>query len=68
MIKYSYLSKTQSRDVGVASDVIKSRIKILVNKKCNSLITEYLLKDKHMKEVLLGIDIIITSCTHEIIR
>ena len=67
-IKYSDLSKTQARAVRCASDVMKKHIKLLSQKTCNSVILEYFLKYKVMKEVVLEMDIITTSFTKEIIR
>ena len=51
-----------------ASDVMKSKIKLSSHKTWYSVILEYLLKDKAMKEVVSAMDIIITSSTQEIIR
>ena len=48
-IKYSDLSKTQSRAVRYASDVMKSQIKLLANKTWHSVIIEYFLEDKDTK-------------------
>ena len=62
-IKYSYLSKNQSRYVCRASGVMKKQIKLLAHKTWNSVILGYLLKDKSMKEVLLAMDIITTFST-----
>ena len=49
-INYSYLSKTQARYVCHASDINKTQIKLLAHKTWHSVILEYLLKDKSMKE------------------
>ena len=62
------MSKTQSRDVGRASDAMKSQIRLLAYKKCYSVILEYSLKDKYMKEVVSEMDIITNFSTKDIIR
>ena len=64
-IKYSYLSNTHSRDIRSASDEMKAQIKLLTNKTCHSVILEYVLKDKYMKEFESEMCIFITSLTHE---
>ena len=51
-INYSDLSKTQPRAVRRASDAMKSHIKLLANKIWNSVILDYLFKDKGMEEVV----------------
>ena len=67
-IKYSDLSKTQSIAVICAIYVMKSQIKLLAHKTWHSVILEYFLKDKSMKEVVSAMDIINTLSTQEIIR
>ena len=67
-IKYSDLSKTQSRAVRRASYVMNSHIKLVANKTWYYVILEYFLKFKDMKEVVSEMDIIIDSSTQEIIR
>ena len=48
-ISYSDLSKNQARSVHCASDVINTKIKLLVHRTWHSVILKYLLKDKSMK-------------------
>ena len=52
----------------IESDVMQSQIKLLANKTWNSIILEYLFKDKDMKEVVSEMEIIITLYTQEKIR
>ena len=47
---------------------MNSQIKLLSHKTWNDVIVEYFLKDKDIKEVVSGMDIISTSSTQEIIR
>ena len=49
-IKYSDSSKTKSRAIRSANDVMKSQIKLFSNKTWNSIILKYLLKYKYTKE------------------
>ena len=67
-INYSSLSKTLAMAVHCASYIIKTQIKLLSNKTWNSMILEYFLKIKSMKEVVSEMGIITTSYTEEIIR
>ena len=67
-IKYSVLFKTQSISARCASGLMKLQIKSLANKTWNSVIIEYFLKYKYMKEVVLEMDIIITLSTQERIK
>ena len=67
-IQYSDFSKTQSRYVRRSSGVMKSKIKSLSHKYCRSIILEYFLKYKDMKEVVSTMDKIITSSIQEITR
>ena len=48
-INYSYLSKSQSRYVCRAIDVMKTQVKLLVRKRLHPLILAYFLKDKSIK-------------------
>ena len=47
---------------------MKSHIKLLANKTWHSVIVQYLLKDKHMEEVVSSMDIVINLTTQETIR
>ena len=47
---------------------MKSQIKLLANTTWHSVILEFLLKDKYMKEVISEMAIIMTSPTQEILR
>ena len=67
-IQYSNFSKTQSIYVRRESNVMNSHIKLLARKKWRSIILEYLLKDKDMKEVVSEMDIITTFSTQEMIK
>ena len=62
-IKYSDFSVTQVRAVRRAIYVMKSQIKLLAHKTWHSIITEYSLKDKYIKEVESEMDISTTSST-----
>ena len=67
-IKYLDLSKTQSRALFRASGAMKIHIKLLAHKKPHSIILEYSIKYKSMKEVVSAMNIINNFSTQEIIR
>ena len=51
-----------------SSGVMKSQIKLLSHKTCNTVILDIFFIDKATKEVVSAMDIIITSFPQEIIR
>ena len=61
------MSKTQARVVGRTSALMRTQAKLFFNKTWHSVILEYFLKYKSMKELVLEIYIITTSSTEEIL-
>ena len=66
-VKYSDLYETKTITVCYASDVVKMQVKLLAHKKWHSVMLEYFMKDKAMKEVVSEMDIITTYPTEEIV-